>query len=88
MQQNSTQFDAGHTIVNISSEDGRYGLTVTAYINGLSVKSPSLRLARVVRVFINTIIAACDFPDDGYSPAHAERLRGELEEYIDAALNA
>jgi hypothetical protein len=88
MHQNSSQFDAGHTIVNISSEEGRYGLTVTAYINGLSVKSPALRLARVVRVFIETVIAACDFPNDGFSDSHAERLKNELEEYIDAALGA
>lgn len=81
-----TQFDAGHTIINVCSEDGRHGLTVTAYINGLSVKSPALKLARVVRVFIDTVITACDFPNDGFSDSHMARLSDELECYIDGAI--
>jgi len=81
-----TQLDAGHTIINVCCEEGRHGMTVTAYINGLSVKSPALKLARVVRVFIDTVIAACDFPNDGYSDGHMTRLGDELECYIDGAI--
>jgi hypothetical protein len=61
-------------------------LTVTAYINGLSVKSPALKLARVVRVFVDTVITACDFPNDGFSDSHMARLSDELECYIDGAI--
>lgn len=85
---NQIQLDAGHTIINIQSENNKYGLTVTAYVNGLSVKSPSLKLARVVRVFVDVVLTACDFPNDGYSEAHATRLGKEIEQYIDKALEA
>jgi hypothetical protein len=85
MNTKNTQFDAGHTVVNMYAENGKHGLTCTAYINGLSIKSPSLKLARIVRVFIDTVIAACDFPEDGYSDSHIERLSGELEVFIDGA---
>jgi hypothetical protein len=80
-----TQLDAGHTVVNVCCEGGRHGLHFTAYINGLSVKSQSLKLARVVRVFIDTVIAACDFPQDSHSDAHIDRLSDELEVFIDGA---
>lgn len=80
-----TQFDAGHTVINLQCEDGVHGMTCTAYINGLSVKSPSLRLARVVNIFIDTVITACAFPDDEYSESHIRRLSDELEVYIDGA---
>jgi len=83
MNTKNTQFDAGHTVVNMYAENTKHGLTCTAYINGLSVKSPSLKLARIVRVFIDTVIAACDFPEDAYSDSHIERLSRELEAYID-----
>ena len=78
-----TQLDAGHMIINICAEEGKHGLTFTAYINGLSVKSPALRLARMVRVFIETVIAACDYPDDELSDTHAEKLSEDLASYID-----
>ena len=81
-----TQFDAGHTVINACVEDGVHGLTVTAFINGLSVKSPALRLDRIVRVFIDTVIAACDFPDNEFSDSNINRLSDELECYIDGAM--
>lgn len=86
MPQKYTQLDAGHTLVNLCFDTGKNGLTVTAYTNGLSVKSPSLQLARVVRVFVDVVLTACDFPNGGHSDAHAKRLGEELERYIDDVL--
>jgi hypothetical protein len=45
-----------------------------------------LKLARVVRVFVDTVITACDFPNDGFSDSHMARLSDELECYIDGAI--
>ena len=58
-------------------------MVCTAYINGLSVKSPALNLSRIERIFIASVVTACDFPDDGNSPKHIERLGDDIRNYIE-----
>ena len=79
-----TQLDAGHTIINVCCEDGRHGLTVTAYINGLSVKSPALKLARVVRVFIDGKVQGASHSRQAHIDLHLRIVHRLC--YLDALL--
>lgn len=63
MDRKYTEIDAGHTLINMAVEQGRHGIIITAFINGLSVRGNLLNLPRVVALFIECVLAACDFPD-------------------------
>lgn len=63
MDRKYTEIDAGHTLINMAVEQGRNGIIITAFINGLSVRSNLLNLPRVVALFIECVLAACDFPE-------------------------
>jgi hypothetical protein len=66
-----TEIDAGHTLINMAVEEGRNGPIITAFVNGLSVRSSSLVLPRVVTLFTDAVLAACDFPDEEGAIAEA-----------------
>ena len=84
MDRKYTEIDAGHTLINMAVEQGRNGIIITAFINGLSVRSNLLNLPRVVALFIECVLAACDFPD-GADEREADTYQ-ELKQFIDSKL--
>lgn len=77
-----TEIDAGHTLINMAVEEGRQGPIVTAFVQGLSVRSNSLTLPRVITLFTETVLTACDFPDGPEGEANEARTDGEIRAFI------
>jgi hypothetical protein len=61
MTQDKIDIDTGHTLINLNVEHGRYGTIITAFVNGMSVRSGSLHLPRIAERFVDCVITACDF---------------------------
>jgi hypothetical protein len=83
MKNKQTQIDAGHTIISLESSSSRTGPIITAYVNGMSIRSSSLRFARMANAFIECVLSACAFPEDGFSEAHEDRVADEIGVFID-----
>jgi hypothetical protein len=83
MKNRQTQIDAGHTIISLESAPSRTGPIITAYVNGMSIRSSSLRFARMANAFIECVLSACAFPEDGFSEAHEDRVADEIGVFID-----
>ena len=61
MNKDKIDIDTGHTLINLNVENGRYGTIITAFVNGMSVRSGSLHLPRIAERFVDCVITACDF---------------------------
>ena len=78
------EFDAGHTLVNVSRVEGPQGAILTAFVNGLSIRAAgSLALPRVAALFCECVITACNYEDTPEADAAAEALDMELRNHID-----
>jgi hypothetical protein len=83
MKNRQTQIDAGHVIIALESAPSRTGPIITAYVNGMSIRSSSLKFARMANAFIECVLSACAFPEDGFSEAHEDRVADEIGVFID-----
>jgi len=61
VKEDKIHIDTGHTLISLNVDRGRYGTIITAFINGMSVRSGSLHLPRIAERFVDCVIMACDF---------------------------
>lgn len=59
MESNKVQIHVGHNILSIESYTTNNAFIVTAYVNGISIRSGSLQSAKTTDAFIDSVIAAC-----------------------------
>ena len=78
--------DARFTLINMTICESQDGVIITAYVNGMSVRSGSLFLPRVADVFIDTVVVACDFPDDEAYDEDIARLERDIACFIDGVV--
>jgi len=80
MNKNNIQIDAGNTVIDMDyAITNRNGLVVTAYVNSLSIRTTSITLERIVQVFINSVLAACQS-----DKANTARVSLEIRQFIDS----
>jgi len=77
--------DTGHTLINLSVDSGKYGEIMTAYVNGMSIRSGSLHLQRIAERFIDCVLAACDFGGSEADARDEQRTEDELAMFIASA---
>lgn len=82
MKDNKVQIDTGRDILTVESYNTRGTTIVTAYVNGISIRSGSLHLDRVAGSFTDTILTACQV-DDSKALSH---IANEIEAFITEAL--
>lgn len=82
IKQDKIDIDTGHTLINLTVEHGRYGTIVTAFVNGMSVRSGSLHLQRIAERFVDCVIAACDFGDTVADDRDSTRTEDSLLSFI------
>ena len=84
---NQIEIDTGHTIISLTATDSKKGVIVTAYVNGMSCRCSNLHLPRVVDLFIDCVITACDYPDDGLQSDNITATEDTIFDYVTKAVN-
>ena len=78
------QIDAGNSVIDMTYDrTNRSGIIVTAYVNGLSVRTNYIKLDRIVQSFIDSVLAACDVNPDS-DKANRARITLEIRQFIDS----
>ena len=86
MKDNKVQIDTGRDILTIESYTARDTTIVTAYINGISIRSGSLHLDRVASSFIDTVITACQVDEGKSHDKTVNCIEDQLEAFLTTAL--
>lgn len=81
---NITEIDTGHTIINMTRDFYKNKIQVTAFVNGLSLRSSSLHVGRIRDLLVDSILTACDFPDG--SDVEESQTYEAIDGYIQQAL--
>jgi hypothetical protein len=74
------QIDTGRDILTLEANVTLNAKIVTAYVNGISIRSGSLQLARVADAFADTVVAACALRVD------SSWLKKQIEEFINNSM--
>lgn len=82
MKDNKVQIDTGCDILTVESYNTRGTTIVTAYVNGISIRSGSLHLDRVANSFTDTVLTACEVNDN----KALSRIANEIEAFLTTAL--
>jgi hypothetical protein len=59
MKDNKVQIDTGRDILTLESTTTRNATIITAYVNGISIRSGSLHIVRIADAFVDTVVSAC-----------------------------
>lgn len=78
MKDNKVQIDTGCDILTLESYNARGTAIVTAYVNGISIRSGSLHLERVAGSFCDTVLTACQIEDSKTN----SKVANEIEAFI------
>ena len=84
MNKDKIDIDTGHTLINLNVDHGRFGTIITAFVNGMSVRSGSLHLQRIAERFVDCVIVACDFGTSDADERDTLRTEDELMAFIKA----
>lgn len=74
------QIDTGRDILTLETNVTLNAKIVTAYVNGISIRSGSLQLARVADAFADTVVAACALRVD------TKWLKKQIEGFINNSI--
>lgn len=74
------QIDTGRDILTLEANVTLNAKIVTAYVNGISIRSGSLQLSRVADAFADTVVAACALRVD------SSWLKKQIEEFINNSM--
>jgi len=74
------QIDTGRDILTLEANVTLNAKFVTAYVNGISIRSGSLQLSRVADAFADTVVAACALRVD------SSWLKKQIEEFINNSI--